>query len=99
MWPMITTNYTPLAKETDTVSFNDDELELTGRKIAAFTYKGTRYQVWTWVDMLIQLCRIIYAEEPIQRNGFTQAVETIGLKLPKTAMSTRHAAHAQNAKY
>lgn len=75
MWPMITTNYTPLAKETDTVSFNDDELELTGRKIAAFTYKGTRYQVWTWVDMLIQLCRIIYAEEPIQMNSIAAKEE------------------------
>lgn len=69
LWPMITTDYTPLAKDTETVSFNDDELELTGRKIAAFIYKGERHQVWTWVNMLVQLSKIIYAEDPIQMNS------------------------------
>lgn len=69
LWPMIQTDYTPLEKETDTVSFNDDELELTGRSIIAFSYKGVRHNVVSWKDMLVQLCKLIYEDEPIQMNS------------------------------
>ena len=58
LWPMATTNYTPLENEADIVSFNDDELELTGRYISAFSYKG-----------LEKVCKLIYAEYPIQMNS------------------------------
>ena len=69
LWPMITTTYVPLEKVTETVSFNDDELELTGRSIVAFSYKGTSHKVWSWKDMLVQLCKLMYAEEPIRMNA------------------------------
>ena len=66
---MITTNYIPLEKETETVSFNDDDLDLTGRYIVSFTYKGTKHEVERWSYMLIQLCKILYSENPIQMNS------------------------------
>lgn len=69
LWPMIATSYIPLEKETEVVSFNDDELELTGRTIVAFSYKGTSHKVISWKDMLLQLCKLIYAEEPIRMNA------------------------------
>lgn len=69
LWPMITCSYIPLEKETDNVSFNDDELEVTGRKIASFTYKGVNYKVTSWKEMLVQVSKLIYAEEPIQMNS------------------------------
>lgn len=69
LWPMATTNYTPLENEADIVSFNDDELELTGRYISAFSYKGQRYQVYNWKQMLEKVCKLIYAEYPIQMNS------------------------------
>ena len=69
LWPMATTNYTPLENEADIVSFNDDELELTGRYISAFSYKGQRYQVYNWKQMLEKICKLIYAEYPIQMNS------------------------------
>ena len=62
LWPMITTSYTPLEKETDTVVFGIDDKELTGREIVAFTYKGKRQTVNSWKDMLVQLCTMIYSE-------------------------------------
>lgn len=69
LWPMATTDYTPLENEADIVSFNDDELELTGRYISAFSYKGQRYQVYNWKQMLEKVCKLIYAEYPIQMNS------------------------------
>lgn len=69
LWPMITTTYIPLEKETETVSFNDDDLDLTGREIVSFSYKGTKHKVERWNYMLIQLCKVLYAENPIQMNS------------------------------
>lgn len=72
LWPQVKTDYVPLEAETEVVSFNDDELELTGRTIVAFTYKGTRHTVGTWKTMLVQLCRFIYEEMPIQMNSLAK---------------------------
>ena len=75
LWPMITCSYVPLEKETDNVSFNDDELDVVGRKIASFTYKGVNHKVWSWKEMLVQLSKIIYAEEPIKMNSLAATDE------------------------
>ena len=62
LWPMIATSYEPLEKDADIVSFADDEYEFTGRKLMAFSYKGQKYDVSTWKDMLVMVCKLIYAE-------------------------------------
>ena len=72
LWPQITTDYIPLAAETEVVSFNDDELELTNRYIVGFTFKGNHYVSGTWKYMLERLCRAIYAEMPIQMNSLAK---------------------------
>lgn len=40
LWPMITTQYVPLERESEIVSIDDDDIELTGRSIIAFRYHG-----------------------------------------------------------
>ncbi len=72
LWPQVTTDYVPLEAETEVVSFNDDELELTGRTIVAFSYKCQRHPVVTWKNMLVQLCKLIYSEMPIQMNSLAK---------------------------
>lgn len=72
LWPQITTDYVPLAAETEVVSFNDDELELTNRFIVGFTFRGNHYVSGTWKYMLERLCRLIYAEMPIQMNSLAK---------------------------
>lgn len=72
LWPQITTDYVPLAAETEIVSFNDDELELTNRFIVGFTFRGNHYVSGTWKYMLERLCRLIYAEMPIQMNSLAK---------------------------
>lgn len=62
LWPMIKTSYEPLEKDTDIVSFADDEYELTGRKVLAFSYRGQKHGVYTWKDMLIQVSKLVYNE-------------------------------------
>jgi hypothetical protein len=72
LWPQISTDYVPLAAETEVVSFNDDELELTNRYIVGFTFRGTHYVSGTWKYMLVRLCRAIHAEMPIQMNSLAK---------------------------
>lgn len=64
LWPMIESAYQPLVRESETVSFEDDEYELTGRTLLAYTYKGERHEVSTWKQMLIEVCKILYSEHP-----------------------------------
>ena len=60
IWPMPQTDFTPLEKPTDSVTFNDEDVELTGRYLAAFTYNGERRLVTSWKAMLLELCGMIY---------------------------------------
>lgn len=64
LWPMITSSFKPVEKDTDRVFFDDEETELTGRYITAFSYNGEHHKVVSWKDMLICLCRILYADSP-----------------------------------
>ena len=62
LWGMISSTYQPLEKDTDIVSFADDEYELTGRKILAFSFRGQKHEVPTWKEMLLQICNLVYKE-------------------------------------
>ncbi len=64
LWPMIQTEYIPLEKDYELVSFDEDEYELTGRTIIGFRYRNERHQVWTWKQMLEQVCKLMYNENP-----------------------------------
>ena len=64
LWPMISTEYVPLEKEYELVSFDDDEFELTGRYIQGFRYRDVRHPVVTWKEMLEQVCKLMYNENP-----------------------------------
>lgn len=64
LWPMITTQYTPLEREYELVSFDDDEYELTNRTILGFRYRDIRHSVENWKDMLVQVAKLMYDEKP-----------------------------------
>ena len=64
LWPMIESEYTPLEKEYELVAFDDDEYELTGRSILGFRYREERHPVTTWKEMLVQVCKLMYNENP-----------------------------------
>lgn len=64
LWPMITSGYTPLEKEFELVSFDDDEYELTNRTIIGFRYREERHSVNNWKDMMVQVAKLMYNEKP-----------------------------------
>ena len=44
--------------------YEDEDMELTGRFIAAFSFKGERHKVDSWKDMIVTLCQLIYKDSP-----------------------------------
>ena len=64
LWPMISTAYTPLEREYELVSFDDDEYELTNRSILGYRYRDERHSVDNWKDMLVQVAKLMYDENP-----------------------------------
>ena len=51
----------------------------TGRSIVSFTFKGARYEVRSWRDMLIQMCNIMFTAH---RDRFEQVLNLVGRKRP-----------------
>ena len=66
LWPMMKSEYKPLEKEYEIVSLDDDDIELTGRKIAGFRYRGERHPDIVWKNLLIDVCKLLYAEKPTE---------------------------------
>lgn len=62
LWPMITTAHVPISSETDDIPLSDEDVEMTGRTIVAFTFKNERYEVLSWKDALVQICHLMYLD-------------------------------------
>ena len=66
LWPMPDSAYVPLEKELEIVSLDDDDIELTGRKIAGFRYHGERHPDTVWKNLLVDVCKLLYKEKPTE---------------------------------
>lgn len=64
LWPMPSTEFKPVEKDTDHVAFDDEDTILTGRKITAFTYKNEHVKVTSWKEMLVAVCQLLYKDSP-----------------------------------
>lgn len=62
VWMLPETSFKPKEKQLDTISL-DDDIDLSGRLIAKFSYKNTEQPVSSWVDMFIKMIQILYAED------------------------------------
>ncbi len=62
LWPALTSAYVPLEKDSENVQFDDTDFDFKGRSIFAFTFRNVRYEVTTWKEFEMQLCRILYGE-------------------------------------
>lgn len=62
-------------------SVNTTQLEenYTGKSIVAFAFKGIRYEVRSWKDMLIKVCDIMAS---IHRDSFDRVLNLVGRKRP-----------------
>lgn len=62
LWPMPSTAFEPTRRDTENVSMDEEDFEFTGKKLQAYIYKGVRYPVNTWKEMLIQVCGHVLLE-------------------------------------
>ena len=62
LWPMPSTSFEPIKRDAEIVSMDEDDFEFKGKKLQAYIYKGVRYTVNTWKEMLIQVCGHVLLE-------------------------------------
>lgn len=62
IWWMPRTEYKPSEKQMDSYSL-DDEVDLSGRTIAKFSYKNTEHPVASWIDMFERMLKILHSED------------------------------------
>lgn len=62
LWPMPSTSFEPARRDAESVSMDEEDFEFTGKKLQAYIYKGVRYTVNTWKEMLIQVCSHVLLE-------------------------------------
>lgn len=62
IWAAPTTTFKPAVKQMDSYTL-DDDVSLSGRLIAHFSYKNTEQPVSSWVEMFQKVLQILYAED------------------------------------
>ncbi len=62
IWAAPSTEFKPKEKQLDTYTL-DDDMNLSGRQIARFSYKNTEQPVTSWVEMFQKVLQILYAED------------------------------------
>lgn len=63
-WPLPQTKFRPYQKEMELYSLDEDESFFTGKTIKSFFLNGTRFEVDSWVKMLIEITKFLYVTEP-----------------------------------
>lgn len=62
IWAAPATTFKPVEKQLDSYTL-DDDISLSGRLIARFSYKNTEQPVSSWVKMFQKVLQILYAED------------------------------------
>lgn len=62
IWSLPETDFRPAEKQLDTVTLDDDMI-LTGRDIAKFSYKNMEQPVNSWVEMYEDIIKILHSED------------------------------------
>lgn len=62
IWLTPSTEFKPEEKQLDSYTL-DDDVNLSGRLIARFSYKNTEQPVTSWVEMFQKVLQILYAED------------------------------------
>lgn len=83
LWPMPETSYVPTVHEHESHGL-DEDYNLTGRKLAAYTFLGARHTTKNWVEMIQGVLRELYVLDP----AGIRAVAT-GLKFPAKYFSEK----------
>ena len=74
IWAAPVTAYVAPEKQLDSFTL-DDDVELTGKTIARFSYKGMEQPVTSWVDMYQQVLKILHAEDKSVLSGLAYTTD------------------------
>ena len=79
IWPTPVTSFKPTEKQLDSCTL-DDDINLSGRLIARFSYKNTEQPVTSWIDMFERVVKILHAEDQTVLSKLAYAdAETVDL--------------------
>lgn len=76
LWPMIETQYIPLEKEYELISLDEEDYDIRWRKIIGYNYRNQFYPVSNWLDMLIQVCKLVFRENPSKMTYIASTCKT-----------------------
>lgn len=80
VWPELTTEFRPAEKQLDSYTL-DDDMDMTGRQIARFTFQNTEQPTTNWADMFQKVVRILYAEDKTIITNLAMSDEDTGLRI------------------
>ena len=75
IWAAPATSFRPIEKQLDSYTL-DDEIDLTGRKIARFAYLTMEQPVRTWAEMLESVIRILHSEDKSVLNNLAYETDS-----------------------
>lgn len=85
IWAYVVTDYKPAERPLDSVAL-DDDVDLTGRAIAKFSYKGLEQPVGSWVEAYQKILRILHQQDgSVLTNLAYESNENIELAMHVTS--------------
>ncbi len=63
IWAFPQTSFAPAEKEFDTYSLDDDDVDLTGRKIEKYSYQNMEQPVSSWTDMFEHVVSLLHQRD------------------------------------
>lgn len=62
IWSFIQTNFKPSEKQIESVNL-DENVDLTGRQISKFSYRGAEQPVTSWADAYVRILKILHRQD------------------------------------
>ncbi|SDZ76384.1 Uncharacterized conserved protein, contains ParB-like and HNH nuclease domains [Pseudobutyrivibrio sp. ACV-2] len=63
IWSYPYTNYKPAEKELESVSLDDDDVDLTGCTLAKFSFKNAEQPAESWTDMYVKVLKMLHSDD------------------------------------
>ncbi len=69
IWAYPQTTFVPVEKELDSCTLDDEDIELTGRDIAKYSYQNVEQPVSSWADMFEHIVKFLHEKDKSVLSG------------------------------
>ena len=76
IWAYPKTDFVPAEKEFDSCTLDDENVELTGRDIAKYSYQNAEQPVASWTDMFEHLVKFLHQKDKSVLSGLAYSTST-----------------------